>query len=167
MKELFREDEKIAYYASDDGKIFSLQKKSGKWRELKPGKDRNGYLRFYCYQNGKAKYIPVHRAVYEAFHGPVPQGLEINHKNCVRDDNHLENLELVSHSENQNHPPSREHAREAHRWQMKRVVDVTTGAVYESTIEAARQTGLHQGNISNCCNGKCNTVGGHTFKFAS
>lgn len=167
MKKLFCEDEKIAYFAGDDGKIFSLRKKSGTWRELKPGKTYNGYLYFICFQNGVGKHIRVHRAVWEAFHGPIPQGLETNHINTIRNDNRLVNLELVSRSQNLLHPPTREHAREAHRWQMKPVLDISTGVVYESTIAAARQLGLHSGNISKCCRGKRHHTGGHQFKFAT
>lgn len=166
MKKLFCEDEKIAYYASDDGKVFSLRKKSGIWRELKPGKKNNGYLYFILCQNGKRKHILVHRAIWQAFNGPIPRGYEINHRNCKRDDNRLvENLELVTHSENQNHPLSRQHMREVKRWRMKRVLDVTTGIEYESTREAARQTGLPQSSISACCIGKQDHTGGHQFRY--
>lgn len=166
MKKLFSEDDKIAYYASDDGKIFSLRKKSGKWRELKPWKGRDGYTLFKCCQNGVKKSIRVHRAIWEAFNGPIPHGLQINHRNCKRDDNRLEeNLELVTPSGNQLYPPTRENHREAMRSKMKPVLDVTTGVVYESTKLAARQTGLNHGNISACCNGKRNQTGSHQFRY--
>lgn len=180
MKKLFREDGRIAYYAGDDGKIFSLHKRTGRWLELKLRKHNTGYLQFHCWQNGKVKCIRVHRAVWEAFNGPIPSGLEINHINTIRDDNRLENLEVVTPSENHLHPPTREHkreaalkqfsnpaqhekAREAKRHKMKPVKDVTTGVVYESIMEAARQTGLDQGSISACCRGKRRHTGGHTF----
>lgn len=39
-------------------------------------------------------------------------------------------------------------------------------AKYESCCEAERQTGVHAGNISNCCNGRCITAGGYTWVFA-
>jgi len=167
MKKLFRENEKIAYYAGDDGKIFSFKKKSGEWRELKMYSNGKGYMHFAYCLNGLKKNIRVHRAVWEAFNGPVPQGLEINHKNCVRDDNRLENLELVTRSGNQNHPLTREHLREAQRCKMRPVLDVTTGKIYESTMEAARQLGLNSGHISACCNGRRLQTGGHTFTFTT
>ena len=163
--ELYCEDKKIAYYASADGKIFSFHKGTGRWFELKFWENRHGYLCFACCQNGMRKHIYVHRAVWQAFHGKIPGGYEINHKNCIRDDNRDSNLELVTRLQNNRHPPTREHAREAKRQQMRPVLDVTTGVVYESTMEAARQTGLRQGNISNCCNGRISQTGGHTFKF--
>ena len=45
----------------------------------------------------------VHRLVWEAFNGPIPGRLEINHKNLDRADNRLENLELVTHQQNVQH----------------------------------------------------------------
>lgn len=163
---LFRDYEITAYYVSAFGEIWSLNKKTGRWRELKLRKNRHGYLEFGCWQNGVRKDIYVHRAVWIAFHGPIPQGLEINHLNCQRDDNRLDNLELVTRSGNQLHPPTRKHKREAMRWKMRAVLDVTTGVTYESTNEAARQTGLKKGNISACCNGRRHHTGGHIFRYA-
>lgn len=45
----------------------------------------------------------VHRLVWEAFNGPIPGRLEINHKNLDRADNRLKNLELVTHQQNVQH----------------------------------------------------------------
>lgn len=45
----------------------------------------------------------VHRAVWIAFNGPIPSGKEINHKNGVKSDNRLENLELCTRKENLHH----------------------------------------------------------------
>jgi len=42
----------------------------------------------------------VHVLVYEAFNSKIPSGYEINHKNHIRSDNVLENLEIMTHTEN-------------------------------------------------------------------
>ena len=39
------------------------------------------------------------------------------------------------------------------------VICVTTGVVYDSILEAERQTGVNQGNISNCCRGRNKSAG--------
>jgi hypothetical protein len=51
----------------------------------------------------RGKFYYAHRLVWEAFNGKIPGALTINHKNGVRDDNRLENLELLTMSENVRH----------------------------------------------------------------
>ena len=65
------------------------------------GSDFYRYL-FMC-QAGMKSRKSAHRLVWEAFNGPIPYPLQINHKNGVRDDNRLENLELVTASGNIQH----------------------------------------------------------------
>lgn len=45
----------------------------------------------------------VHRMVWEAFNGPIPGRLEVNHKDLDRANNRLENLELLTHQQNVQH----------------------------------------------------------------
>lgn len=76
-----------------EGKIFRL--KNGKWIECAtPRKD--GYRHFYF--NGKK--VLCHRFIYEYFYGKIPKHLEINHKNHKKHDNRIDNLELVTKSQN-------------------------------------------------------------------
>ena len=52
-----------------------------------------------CYVDGKQK--SVHRVIWELFNGPIPNGMEIDHINGIRDDNRIENLRLATKSQNQ------------------------------------------------------------------
>ncbi len=61
------------------------------------------YLRYSLCINNKHKLVTLHRVLYEAFVGPIPKGMHINHKNGVKTDNRLENLEVVTPSENTRH----------------------------------------------------------------
>lgn len=45
----------------------------------------------------------AHRLIWESVFGPIPRGLEINHKNGVKTDNRIRNLEAVTRSENMRH----------------------------------------------------------------
>lgn len=86
------------YSATLDGRIWS--KTSNKF--LKVFYNDRGYCHIFLFNNGKRKHYRLNRAVYAAFCGEIPNGYEIHHKNEVRDDNRLENLELVTHKENMN-----------------------------------------------------------------
>jgi len=47
--------------------------------------------------------ISAHRLVWIVFNGKIPNGMEINHKNGIKHDNHLTNLELVTRGGNIKH----------------------------------------------------------------
>ena len=83
------------YYIYDDGRIYSI--KSRKF--LNPYNIR-GYLKIDLYSNNKRNKFFVHRLVYETFKGQIPEGLQIDHINGIRDDNRLENLRLLTSKEN-------------------------------------------------------------------
>ena len=69
-------------------------------RVLSPGKDKQGYLSLSLYEKGKQKRYGVHKLVFEAFNGLVPDGLQIDHIDNDKSNNHLENLRLVTPKEN-------------------------------------------------------------------
>jgi len=73
------------------------------FRPIKPHTRTDFYQNFLFCSNAKYKHYAVHRAVWEAFNGPIPEGMEINHKNLDRCDNRLENLEILTREENIHH----------------------------------------------------------------
>ena len=90
-----------AYQISDHGHVLSL--KSG--AILKP-QMRGGYPCVTLFRKGCGKRghrFPVHRLVVGAFIGPIPAGMQVNHKNGVKIDPKVENLEIVTPSENNRH----------------------------------------------------------------
>jgi len=73
-------------------------------RILKPRLNRGGYVKCYLLKNGKSKTRTVHQLVAEAFLNHIPCGhkLVVNHINFIRNDNRVENLEIVTSRENTN-----------------------------------------------------------------
>ena len=69
-------------------------------RPVKDSTINNGYKIVQFCKDGKYSKRLVHRAVWETFYGPIPDRLEINHKDLDKTNNKLDNLELVTHQEN-------------------------------------------------------------------
>lgn len=61
-----------------------------------PGGD--GYVRVGRRRNSLHQY--AHRIVWEAVHGPIPDGYQVDHLNGVKHDNRIANLDAVTQSEN-------------------------------------------------------------------
>ena len=84
------------YEASNKGNI--RKKKTGK--EVRQHTNANGYKMIWVYVEGKRTNKYVHRLVATAFLGLPKNNEEVNHKNGVRSDNNINNLEWVTHIEN-------------------------------------------------------------------
>ena len=84
------------YFIYEDGRVYSFKLK----RYLKPT-ENDGYNRIELKDdNKKRKSFAVHRLVYETFKGPIPEGLQVDHINGIRNDNRLINLRLLTNKEN-------------------------------------------------------------------
>lgn len=149
------------YYVNDNGEVFN---KSG--IRVNGGNNRNGYHKVYV--NGK--YILTHRLIWEAFFGEIPNNMEIDHINTVRDDNRLSNLRITTHKMNCNNPASRtNYSRGNTTGHCKPVIETKpdgTEIEWESATECARRNPTYwKTSISACCRGKMNTHKGSKFRF--
>ena len=66
----------------------------------KPSLNPKGYTYSQFYYEGAPHGWLWHRFIAEAFLGACPDGYEVNHKNGIRDDNRLSNLEYLTKSQN-------------------------------------------------------------------
>ena len=155
------------YAVSSLGHVKSLNyRHTGKEKILKPVKSNYGYLNVRLYRNGKYKFFRVHRLVAIAFI-PNPKGFEqVNHRDEVKTNNCVENLEWCSAKYNINYgtlqerkAASRSKAVEASRFSDFREICLR----FPSTAEAGRN-GYSSGAVSDCCRGCFNYEGNNKYK---
>ena len=152
------------YEVSDLGRVKSLNyNHTGKEKILKPGKTHGGYLMVNLCKDGHGKTVKVHRLVAEAFI-PNPNNLEtVNHKDEVKTNNTVSNLEWMSRVDNV------AYSRPQFTKRSVQMFDKYTGellATFTSTMEAERLTGINHGGISSCCLGKYKSAGGYIWRYA-
>ena len=157
---MFRNFTKYEVY--EDGRIWSYSHK--KFLKLETIKD--GYQRVCLLNNeGKIKKYLVHRVVYEAVTGnPIPEGLQVNHIDEDKTNNHITNLNLMTCKQNNNYGTRTERAAKAHNKQVGAYRNGELVMTFQSTMEAKRN-GFSQSGISECCNGKRKTHKGYEWKY--
>lgn len=90
------------YMVSTFGRIKSLARINSYNREVKEkilkGRLARGYLKVALFKNGFRKEKQIHQLVCICFLNHKPNGMNIviNHKNEIKTDNRIENLEIVS-----------------------------------------------------------------------
>ena len=185
MKEIWKDIEgyENRYKISNYGKVKSLYRKvkfpkgflySVPEKILNPGISSQGYHFVNLTKYGKQKGVRVHRLVALSFI-PNPQNKRcINHKNGIKADNRVENLEWATHSENNKHAydiglkiGALKNKFGKDNYKSKPVIQFAKNNKfiknYDSIKEATRVTGVN--NISVACRGIQKTAGGFIWRF--
>lgn len=157
------------YTVSTDGSVKS------KFKTLKPIICKNGY----CYVNltnkGKRTQALVHRLVAEHFIPNTTNERTVNHKNGIKTDNSVENLEWCSYSENLTHryrvlgqPGVGKGKTGIFCKNSKAVLQIKDGKtlnVFYSAAEAERKTGICKAHICECCRNIRKTAGNFCWSW--
>jgi len=97
------------YYITNTGQVFSTRistryNKLGEMREVKPKISKKGYYYIGGYagegEDKKRVWLRIHRIVYQEFVGEIPIGMEIDHINCDKNDNRIQNLQMLTKLDN-------------------------------------------------------------------
>jgi len=127
----------------------------------------NGYLSVGLRINDKTVTSFIHRLVAKSFVLCTDETYVVNHKDGIKTNNCVENLEWVSQSENVKHA----YRINIHNPTRLNVSQYTLSNVfikeYDSLLDAEWETGICNGYISNACRGVKKTAGGYIWKYTN
>lgn len=153
------------YAVTSCGKIWSY--KSNKFLKLKD--QRQGYKLVILTHDGVQRTLQVHRLVANTYLSNPNNYPCINHKNGIKEDNRVQNLEWCTYSQNMQHAYAtglmNVEGKIMKGHNCKKVKCIETGIVYESGAAAARAMGLDPSHISKVCQGKAKSHKGFHFEF--
>jgi len=157
------------YMVSNLGRIKSLNyKKGGHSNIMSSSPTLKKYHRIKLSKNNTSCTKSVHRIVLESFEPTNDNSLIINHKNGIKDDNRLSNLEWVTYKQNIRHAVDVLGRRIGF---IKGVQQLSTNGEilkeWDSITDASKSLGISHSSISQCCNGSVirKTCGGFKWKF--
>lgn len=141
------------YIIYEDGRIWSKTYK----KFLTPKRNWDGYYRIQIWNKGKCKMVGIHRLVAEAFIPNPDNKPFVNHKNGIKTDNRVENLEWVTQKENIRHAWKTGLSKsQKNNPKLSKKIDCYTLffkfiKTYPSTMEIERTLKIPHGYISKAC----------------
>lgn len=152
------------YEVSNIGRVRSLKRNTTPGRILSQKISR--YDSVSLFKDGKQNYCSVHRLVWSAFNGPIPDGAQVNHIDENPHNNVLSNLNLMSPKENTNWGSGIERRSSKRK---KTVIQYTTSGEivkeWDSVKSAAKAYGCYPGGIAQVCRGERHTAKGYVWKY--
>lgn len=160
------------YQVSSLGRVksFNYYGHKGVEKILKQNLNK-GYYSIKLCKNDVIKRFTIHRLVYMTFKGEIPNGLQVNHIDEDKSNNHIENLNLMSPKENTNWGTRNERARKANtNGKCSKIIlqfdkQMNFIAEWPSTREIQRQLNIFHNSIIKCCKGKLKSAYGFIWKY--
>lgn len=165
------------YQVSNLGRVKSLDRKVIQWNRfknieviykgkiLKPKTTNRGYLQIGLTKNNKTKNFNIHRLVAVVFLKDYDENLTVDHIDCDKENNKVENLRMVTIKEN----IQLSYKNKLHKLRKVGKYDLNNNLleVYESCSEASRENKCSSSLIGDCCNpNKCNKTGvGYIWRY--
>ena len=131
------------YAADKHGNIYSL--KFNKIRKLRPADNGHGYLHVSLAINGKQKTFNLHKLIAKTFLKNYNEDLEVDHIDRCKSNNSLDNLRMVTRSENRQNNNAKGYYlhKQSQKWHARIKVDKKSiNLGYYDTEEEAREAYL-------------------------
>lgn len=158
------------YAITEDGKVWSF--KRNKW--LKPI-NINGYSNIKLCKNGIVKRFGIHQIVANIFIPNPDNKPQIDHINCIKSDNNINNLRWVTQKENNYFAwrnglkenvriAAKINVQKAIKVTMKKVQCIETGKIFESAVQASIYLNFNKHAVTNALY-KNTLCGGFRWKY--
>lgn len=149
----------LNYQVSNMGRVKSLNyNRTGEEKIMKNSKDKDGYLFVRLYKEGKEKTHKVHRLVAQAFISNPNNYPVINHKNELKDDNRVENLEWCSIAYNNTYNNKIAKC-------YKPVLQYSIDGKLIGKLDSLKEFGKPHNAISNCLRGNRKSAYGYIWRY--
>ena len=165
------------YQVSNKGNVRSVDRyiecrgslRMQKGKVLKPYVNKYGYRQVILNGKNRPRLCRINRLVAQAFI-PNPNNLpQVNHKDEIKTNDCVENLEWCTCLYNLTYNDLHHRRNNMNNKKSKQVMQIKDGkviATYPSINEAARKLNCGSGNIVRCCKGEKKTAYGYQWRYA-
>lgn len=155
------------YEVDEIGRVRSVRKQ----QVLTPKRNHDGYLRIQLWNHCSCHFVSIHVLVAEAFlEKPPRENIVVNHKNGIKSDNRVENLEWVTQQENIQHAwqtgLSQPHLNRNGKRYRQLAKDGTFIREFPSTMEVERTLGIPHTGVSSSAK-RHGTAGGFRWEVVN